>query len=75
MPHRGILNKRSVHPQGARNCSLKKVLQSAQQYFTHNNATRVRPEALAERYEGGINSANYLLKDCNPQQYQRNDRQ
>ena len=51
MPQRGFLNKRSVHPQGARNCSLKKVLQAMQQYFTHNNATRVTPEALAERYE------------------------
>ena len=51
MPQRGILNKRRVHPQGARNFSLKKVLQSAQQCFTHNNATRDTPEALAERYE------------------------
>ena len=51
MPQRGFLNKRSVHPQGARNCSLRKVKQATQQYCTHNNATRVKPEALAERYE------------------------
>ena len=28
-----------------------KIEQKTQQYFTHSNATRVRPEALAERYE------------------------
>jgi hypothetical protein len=46
-----LLNKRSVHPQGARDCSLKKVLQKTQQFFAHDNAPRVTPEALAERYE------------------------
>ena len=51
MPQRGLLNKRSVHPQGARICSLRKVKQDTQQYYTHNNATRVKSEALAERYE------------------------
>ena len=39
---------------------FKEGLTSRQQYVTHNNAARVRPEALAERYEGGINSETYL---------------
>ena len=51
MPRWGLLNKRSVHPQGARNCSLRKIKQATQQYYTHNNATHVRSEELAERYE------------------------
>lgn len=46
------LNRRVVHPEGARSYSVRKVLQFAQQYFTHSNATRVKTEALDERYEG-----------------------
>ena len=35
-------------------------MQVGHQYFTHDNATRDTPEALAERYEGSISRAIYL---------------
>ena len=74
-PREEGLNKRVVHPEGARNCCLKKVERKRQQYFKPLNATQVKTEALDERYEAltgkgkdVIISLTSLLRS-NPQQF------